>query len=75
MDRILSLFPTAAPFVVPPNCQDQLRAHGETLAFYLLAVLDDGDYLNDWLAHLPACSAGAVQGLGMILATLLGYPA
>jgi len=57
-----------------PACSDQLRAAGETLAFYLLAILDDGDYLNDFLVDLPTCAQGAVQGLGMVLAALLGYP-
>ena len=41
---------------------------------YVAAVLVDGDYLNDFLTHIPECGAGTVQAVGMILAALLGFP-
>ncbi len=56
-----------------PVCSAQLRDYGEMIAFYLLAILDDGDYLNDWLTHIPECGVGAIQGIGMMLAFVLGY--
>jgi hypothetical protein len=57
------------------TCSDQMRAASEYILLYLSAILEDGDYLNGWLSRVPECGAGALQGLGMILATLLGYPA
>jgi hypothetical protein len=41
------------------------------LARYLAAVLDDGDYLNDWLTHLPVSMAVAVQTLGELIARIV----
>jgi hypothetical protein len=35
---------------------------------YLAAVLDDGDYLNDWLTHLPTVIRPTVQLIGYLLA-------
>lgn len=55
-------------------CSDQMRRHVADLLMYLIAVLNDGDFLNDYLAHLPECGAGTAQAVGMILAALLGYP-
>ena len=33
----------------------------EALARYVAAVVEDGDYVNDWLTHMPA----GLQGYGM----------
>lgn len=41
------------------------------LALYLAAVLDDGDYANDWLTHLPRAIRPLVQRAGHALATSL----
>jgi len=43
------------------------------LVLYLLAVLTDGDYMNDWLTHLPAYSVGTVETAGWLLSLALGY--
>jgi hypothetical protein len=42
------------------------------LTRYLAAVLDDGDYLNDWLTHLPVSMIAAVQTLGELIARIAG---
>jgi hypothetical protein len=39
---------------------------------YLAAVLDDGDYLNDWLTHLPAIVRPVVLALGQLIAAVAG---
>jgi hypothetical protein len=41
------------------------------LARYLAAVLDDGDYLNDWAGHLPAHMTAAVLTLGELIARIV----
>lgn len=38
------------------------------LALYLAAILDDGDYANDWLTHLPRTLRPLVQRVGHALA-------
>jgi len=43
------------------------------LARYLLVVVTDGDYLNDWLTHLPADTIDATQTAGWLLSLALGY--
>lgn len=43
---------------------------GLNIARYLIAVITDGDYLNDWLTHLPAGLQGAFQSLGKFVADL-----
>jgi hypothetical protein len=43
------------------------------LARYLLVVATDGDYLNDWITHLPEGSIDTVQTVGWLLAVALGY--
>jgi hypothetical protein len=44
-----------------------------TLALYLLAVVEDGDYLNDWLTHLPFWAIDTAQAGGWLLSLALGY--
>ena len=39
-----------------------------TLAQYVAAVVSDGDYLNDWLTHVPRVVQPVVQGLGRVIA-------
>lgn len=41
------------------------------LARYLAIVITDGDYLNDWLSHLPVEIQGSVQDVGYWIAGLL----
>ena len=38
---------------------------------YFSAVLQDGDYLNDWLTHLPPTLADATLVIGTWLSSLL----
>jgi ABC-type transporter Mla subunit MlaD len=47
---------------------DALRSLGS----YLGAVAEDGDYLNDWLTHLPEPIQPAVQALGQLVAAFTG---
>lgn len=47
---------------------DGLQAFGS----YLAAVAQDGDYLNDWLTHLPEPIQPAVQALGQLVAAVGG---
>lgn len=42
---------------------------------YFEAVLDDGDYLNDWLTHLPAPKAFLTLGKLVFTAKRLSEPA
>lgn len=42
------------------------------LAYYFAAVLADGDYLNDWMTHLPFVVRPVVEALGMLLAWVTG---
>ena len=37
---------------------------------YLIAVFEDGDYLNDWLTHMPEAVQPAVLALGQVVAWL-----
>jgi hypothetical protein len=41
-----------------------------SLVLYLLAVLEDGDYENDWLTHLPLWLRPLVHTLGQALAPI-----
>lgn len=47
---------------------DGLQAFGS----YLAAVAEDGDYLNDWLTHLPEPIQPAVLALGQLVAAVGG---
>jgi TP901 family phage tail tape measure protein len=47
---------------------DGLRSFGK----YLGAVSEDGDYLNDWLTHLPTPIQPAVMALGQLVAAFGG---
>lgn len=42
------------------------------LVHYFAAVLADGDYLNDWLTHLPMMLRPVVEMLGWLVATATG---
>jgi len=39
---------------------------------YVLAILDDGDYLNDWLTHIPASLQPLMLVIGHLIATFGG---
>lgn len=39
----------------------------QTIIRYLLIVLTDGDYLNDWLTHMPDTIADVMQIIGWLL--------
>jgi hypothetical protein len=42
------------------------------LLLYLAAVAEDGDFLNDWLTHLPETVQPFVLFAGYVLAMILG---
>lgn len=42
------------------------------LALYLHHTATDGDYLNDWLTHLPAELAAQALTVGRIIAAYCG---
>lgn len=42
------------------------------LAKYFNAILQDGDYLNDWITHLPKDMREAVKGVGQEMSQLEG---
>ncbi len=41
-----------------------------TLGKYFLAIVEDGDYMNDWITHLPKSIQGPIQRAGEIFAGL-----
>ena len=43
----------------------------EALARYVAAVVEDGDYVNDWLTHMPAWLQGYVMPAGYWLSRLV----
>lgn len=51
---------TAAVSVIAPTLQ--------ALGQYLIAVAEDGDYLNDWLTHLPEAMQAPVAAIGQFMA-------
>jgi len=53
-------------------CRAQMQEVTDAIASYLLAVLQDGDYLNDWLTHVPQCGQDSLQLLGQMLAIMIG---
>lgn len=42
---------------------------------FIIAVFQDGDFLNDWLGHVPECGQPLLEIAGRALALALGYPA
>ena len=40
---------------------------------YITVVMQDGDYLNDWLTHMPSELATAIVIVGQYLAEGLGF--
>jgi hypothetical protein len=42
------------------------------ILLYLFTVMADGDYLNDWLTHVPADLAPYLESLGRALAAWMG---
>ena len=45
---------------------DGVRSFGD----YIGAVLEDGDYLNDWLTHLPESVQPAAEAFGRFVAAV-----
>lgn len=43
-----------------------------SLLYYFIGIIQDGDYLNDWLTHLPTILQPIILAIGHILATMLG---
>jgi hypothetical protein len=53
-------------------CRAQMAEVTDAIGNYLVAILEDGDYLNDWLSHVPECGQTALVGIGQLLALLIG---
>lgn len=45
-----------------------------TMGEYFRAVVEDGDYMNDWLGNLPSFLQPAVMGIGQFISTLMNVP-
>lgn len=61
---------TAAAWAV---IQPALQGFGEglqSLGLYMMAVVEDGDYMNDWLTHLPESVQGPVMAIGQLTAEI-----
>lgn len=48
-------------------------SYSEILQLYFDAIRHDGDYLNDWLTHLPDWLAQIALTWGIYLAEYLGF--
>jgi hypothetical protein len=44
----------------------------DALLNYIHAVLIDGDWMNDWLTHLPAEWVPTIMWIGQLLAAITG---
>lgn len=59
---------------ITPNIQPAdtsgLDASRQAFSDYVNAVIDDGDYLNDWLTHLPEGIRSSTQSLGQSIAEI-----
>lgn len=42
------------------------------IAEYFRIVVEDGDWANDWLTHLPEAIRSLVELIGFLLALVLG---
>ena len=45
----------------------------DAVANFLVIVFEDGDYLNDFLTHVPECGQPLIQLVGQLLATAIGF--
>jgi hypothetical protein len=41
--------------------------------YYIIAVCVDGDWMNDWLTHMPVWQADLMQEVGRLLALAIGF--
>jgi hypothetical protein len=57
------------------SCKAALRTAEslDAVEAYIVAVFQDGDFMNDWLTHIPACGQGVLQIAGQFLAMAIGY--
>jgi hypothetical protein len=46
---------------------------GDAVVLYLQAVAEDGDWLNDWLTHMPTWLARIMEVIGRWLAKALEH--
>ena len=44
-----------------------------SLVRYLAFVVNYGDYLNDWLTHLPEMYQPMIQGIGHVIAVIVHW--
>lgn len=44
----------------------------DAIARYFLCILQDGDFYNDWLTHLPEVVRPFVLFLGYVLSLIIG---
>jgi TP901 family phage tail tape measure protein len=42
----------------------------QSLGLYMMAVVEDGDYMNDWLTHMPESMQGPVMAIGKLTAEI-----
>src|SRR5690606_13993427 len=50
---------------------DKLFTHFDTLRKYFSVILEDGDYMNDWLTHFPESWRPWIQVIGEVIAKLI----
>jgi hypothetical protein len=43
-----------------------------SLILYFAAIMIDGDWMNDWITHLPAMIRPVIMQIGQILAFVVG---
>ena len=41
-------------------------------ARYFAIVIEDGDWLNDWLTHMPVMIRPLIAAIGQLIALLIG---
>jgi hypothetical protein len=71
----LPMITKGVQFIIPYI--EQFGSLLSVLVDYIIAVVEDGDYLNDWLTHFPEVLQPAIQNLGMFINYIIenGIPA
>lgn len=61
--------------MIDQACSAAMRTSAslDAIAYYLQLIMEDGDYLNDMLTHVPACGQSLIQVVGYTLALALGF--